>query len=189
MVSAAVGRAKIMARMVRAHAELRGITTALLMYGQNNDDLLPPTRFSCSSRTAYDLPIELGEQDYLPMMHRDGLDYVDFPDVFQPTQSYRYRAVGPAVMNETTVVENASSLWVPLDAPTCTTRAGRYWSDPRTSPVRYAVWSMGPDLRSPKFEDIPGRQPLPSRFWMHDAGDTGVITHFLDIEGTIHASP
>ena len=54
--------------------------------------------------------------------------------------------------------------------------------------MRYAVWSMGPDLDSPKF-DIPGRMPVPSKYWLRNASDTGVITHLEDRGRCMHLSP
>ena len=181
-----LGRAKTLARIATAHAELRGITMALHVYRHDNQQVLPPTRFSCSSRTAYELPIEL--KPYLPQGRKSGVDIVEMRDPFHSDQTYKYRAVGTAVMNESTILENAASLWVPDDFPQGQAQAGRYHSDPEDSPVRYAVWSMGPDLRSPKF-DVPGRLPVPRKYWLGGASDTGVIVHLEDAHGRIHMSP
>ncbi len=181
-----LGRAKTLARIAKAHAELRGITVALHMYRFDNEGKLPPTRFSCSSRTAYELPIELIA--YLPGGRKNGVDIVEMHDPFCPGETYKYRAVGPAIMNESTLLANAASLWVPDDFPTGDGQAGGYHNDPETSPVRYAVWSMGPDPNSPKF-DIPGHLPVPRKYWLADASDTGVIVHLEDAAGRIHMSP
>ncbi len=181
-----LARARTMAKIVKAHAELRGLTLALEMYSQDNDEQLPPTRLSCSSRTAYELPIEL--MPYLPRGRRNDVDIVEMPDPFTPGECYRYRAVGTAILNESTILENTAALWVPDGLPGRESDSGRYYSDPRTSPVRYAVWSMGPEPDSPRF-DIPGRLPVPSRYWLQDASDTGVIVHYQDRGGQIHQSP
>ncbi|NLF30134.1 MAG: type II secretion system protein [Planctomycetes bacterium] len=181
-----VNRARRLAKITKAHAELRGITVAMEMYRQVNDDRIPPTRFSCSSRSAYDLPEELGP--YLPSGREDGLDVVKMPDPFVPDQTYRYRAVGPAIMNESTVLEDAATLWIPDGFGADQVETGRYHNDPKTSPVLYAVWSMGPVPDSPLF-DIPGRLPLPGRYWLRAGSNAGVIVHYQDAGREIHMSP
>jgi prepilin-type N-terminal cleavage/methylation domain-containing protein len=181
-----LSHAKKLARIATAHAELRGITVAMAMYRDASGQHMPPTRFSCSSRTAYELPTEL--LGYLPRGRREEVDVVRMPDPFTPEQSYRYRAVGPAILNETTILEDASTLWVPDAFPDADSDAGRYHSDPKTSPVRYAVWSMGPDPDSAKF-DLPGRLPVPERYWLTSSSGAGVIAHMEDANGLIHTSP
>lgn len=181
-----VYRAKTVATIVRVHAELRGVTLALDMYRQEGEQELPPTRFSCSSRTAYELPIELAP--YLPRGQSNGVDVVRVADPFRPDDGYRYRAVGAAIVNESTVLPNAATLWVPDGFPSAEESTGRYCDDPSTSPVRYAVYSLGPDADCGKF-DIPGRLPLPGKYWLRDASDTGVIVHFEDARRQVHTSP
>ena len=181
-----VNRAKRLAKITKAHAELRGITMAVEMYRQANDDQIPPTRFSCSSRTAYDLPVDLAP--YLPSGRRDDLDVVKMPDPFMPDQTYRYRAVGPAIMNESTILPNAATLWIPDGFGADEAETGRYHNDPKTSPVLYAVWSMGPVPDSPRF-DIPGRLPMPNSYWLKAGSADGVIVHYQDAQRQIHMSP
>lgn len=195
----ALGRARRAARIVSAHAELRQIELALQMYADTNGGALPPTRFSCSLRAAYELPIELGRQRYLPHGRKlveneagQGLvEAVQMRDVFNPGQTYKYRAVGAALMNETTLLEppQGAALWVPDGFPDCSAATGRYYYDPRESPVRYAVWSVGPDPDAPKLRHTPGRQPLPRRYWCRGSADTGVITHFQGRDGRAYMSP
>ena len=183
-----LGMARTLARIAKAHAELRGVTIALAVYREDNAQQLPPTRFSCSNRTAYELPIEL--MGYLPRGRKNDVEIVKMPDPFHAEEGYKYRAVGPAIMNESTILPDAATLWVPDDFPYDgdDAQAGRYYNDPRTSPVRYAVWSMGPDPDSPKF-DVPGRLPVPRKYWLKSAADTGVIVHLEDARGRIHTSP
>jgi len=181
-----LARAKTLARITKAHVELRGITLAVEMYRHENNEQIPPTRFSCSNRTAYDLPIEL--MPYLPGGRKNDMNIVQMPDPFTPTEFYKYRAVGPAIMNESTIIPDAANLWIPDGFPGSEANTGQYYNDPKTSPVRYAVYSMGPDPAASKF-DIPGRLPVPSKYWLKNASDTGVIVHFEDNNGQIHMSP
>ncbi|MGD8451932.1 MAG: type II secretion system protein [Phycisphaerae bacterium] len=192
--------ARVAARRVKAHADLRNIDLGLELYLHNNADHLPPSRFSCSMRNAYDMPVELAQQHYLPGQRslvagptgeESFIDVVQMYDVFQPRQTYKYRAPGAAIVNETTLLEppHGANLWVPQDFPDCAGDEGRYWTDPLETPVRYAIWSVGPDPDSPKFQYIGGHMPLPARYWCRGATDTGVITHFLAQDGKFHMSP
>lgn len=182
--------ARVRARVVHAHADLRSIMTALVMYRQDHRGQIPPTRFSCSSRTEFELPVELAEGQYLPATTGPGgIVVVAMRDVFRPDDTYKYRAVGPAIVNESTLIPDASTLWVPDGFPNCDVPSGRYYDNPRTSPVRLAIWSIGPNVGSTKFMDTPGRMPVPSRFWYRGDGSGGVITHFMDRQGRIQMSP
>ena len=181
-----LNRGRVLAKIVKAHAELRGITLAMEMYRHENEQQIPPTRFSCSTRTAYDLPVEL--MPYLPGARENGVDIVQMPDPFTPDECYKYRAVGPAIMNESTVMENTATLWIPDGFPYAEADTGRYYNDPKTSPVRYAVWSMGPDPTAAIF-DIPGRLPVPSKYWLNNGSGAGVIVHYEDAKRRIHMSP
>lgn len=184
IVVPALSQARLTGRVVVAHAELRGVRQAMSMYREENDQQIPPTRFSCSTQTAYELPVELAA--YLPKGRKSSVEIVDMPDPFTGV-GYRYRAVGPAIVNETTVMENAATLWVPDDFPQSRSLAGRYYDDPAKSPARYAVWSMGPDPDAPKF-DIPGRLPIPRRYWFDGSDKVGVIAHMEDREGHVFMS-
>ena len=181
-----LGAAMTLARITKTHAELRDITLAMAVYRHESSDQIPPTRFSCQTRTAYDLPVEL--LVYLPSALKNGVSIVQMPDPFTPTECYKYRAVGPAIVNESTIIPNAAKLWIADGFPSGEADTGKYYSDPKTCPVRYAVYSMGPDPETSKF-DIPGRLPLPRKYWLRSASQTGVIVHFEDATGQVHMSP
>jgi prepilin-type N-terminal cleavage/methylation domain-containing protein len=188
--------ARVSARLVRAHAELRQIDLGLQMYADTNAGALPPTRFSCNQRSEYEMPIELGRQRFLPQGQRPlagggMVEAVTMTDVFNSRDTYKYRAVGPAIVNETSLLlpPSGATLWAPDWFPDCGGDAGRYYTDARESPVRYAIWSIGPDRNSPKFGAFIGRAPLPTRFWCRRATDTGVITHFQARDGRVFQSP
>ena len=188
MLMPVISRARIAAQITKAHADLRSITTALMIYQDDHRGQLPPTRFSCSTRTEYELPVELALGKYLPGEQPGLVLLVRMRDVFDPEKTYRYRAPGPAIVNESTIIEDAASLWVPDSFPNCDGPTGKYYFTQKQSPVRYAVWSIGPSAASPKFLDTPGRAPVPRRFWCLGSGDTGVITHFVDRRGKVHMS-
>jgi prepilin-type N-terminal cleavage/methylation domain-containing protein len=179
--------ARTLAKIVTVHGELRGVTLALNMYRQERE-ALPPTRFSCSTDVAYELPCELAEGGYLPGAEINGVHVAHIEDPFVAGQSYRYRAVGAAILNETTHMPNGGTLWIPDGFEGAEQDTGQYYDDPETSPVRYAVWSWGPEPTSEKF-DIPGRAPVPKKYWLMNVRDEGVITHMEIQNQNIVRSP
>jgi len=181
-----LSQARMRAKVVKAHAELRGITLAMDIYKNENNNKIPPTRFSCNLRSQYDLPVEL--LPYLPKGRKNDVDYVEMFDPFTPTETYKYRAPGPAIVNESTINEKGADLWIPDGFPGKELETGKYCNDPKISPVRYAVWSYGPDPNSPFF-DIPGRLPVPKKYWLGAANRIGVIVHYEDSDDRITMSP
>lgn len=181
-----IKKARLAAKMVVAHSDLRQITIAIDMYRDDNNTKLPPTRGSCNLRAAYDLPPELIK--YLIENDEDSIvETVGMKDPFTGS-GYLYRAPGCIIMNETTIVENGSTIWVQEGFPYGDCRQGRYYNDPKESPVRYAVWSSGPQPHSRLF-DIPGRLPVPHIYWLSVEKEEGVVVHLEDSEGNMHISP
>lgn len=201
------------ARIVIAHSDLRQICLALDAYAMDNGDALPPTRSACGTNVNYQLPVELAEQEYFPR-GASKIPQAEFWDVFDtrdpagvddPPETYKYRAPGAMWFNGSffdfpdSAWRIRASIWVPDDFPRCASADGRFYANRSfepPSPAVYAVWSIGPDAYSPKFprhegtdEVDPAKFPLPRRFWLLDASDTGLITHFRSAEGHACASP
>ena len=196
--------ARTKARIVLAHADLRQICTALDAYSMDNGDTYPPTRSACGTDVNNQLPVELANDHYLPRSPSN-IPQAEFMDVFRPEQTYKYRAPGAIWFNGSfmdfpdSTWRLRSKIWVPDDFPHCTEQEGQYYADrtfEESPPVAYAIWSIGPDPESPKFPRLMGsdevdtaRFPLPKAFWLQDAGDTGLITHFRSSDGHSFASP
>ncbi len=180
LVMPALRQARQSARLVATHAQLAQIELSLSVYGNDQRNALPPTRSGCSFRRAYEPPPELAEGGYLPSVEEGGVVRVAMGDAF--TGGYfRYRAPGPVVMNEVSVFvgDQGSKLYVPDRYPTVLDEPGRYHVNPETSPIRYAIWSMGPNPESSKFNSNPGRGPALRRFWLVNAGQEGVVAHLI----------
>ncbi|HRX85463.1 MAG TPA: prepilin-type N-terminal cleavage/methylation domain-containing protein [Phycisphaerae bacterium] len=193
-------RARRQARIVRTHAELRQVCIAVDAYAYDQRDQVPPTRSACGTDAYFQLPVELAEGGYLPRSP-DRVPQADFPDYFQPTRTYRYRAPGALWLNGAFFDKRSprAFLWVPEDFPLCTSDAGAYVyareSEP-PSPVRYAVWSIGPAAEAKKFPRVPGfgtvdetKFPLPRAYWLTNSADEGIITHYRDQRGLMYQSP
>jgi prepilin-type N-terminal cleavage/methylation domain-containing protein len=185
-----LSKARLAARVVKAHADLRSIDQALLMYQQEHRDDLPPTRFSCSSGATFPLPVELGEGRYLQVEVPEGEQQTLLQDVFNPIpdQSYKYRLPGPAWVNTTTYMANGSWLWIPDDAPACQSTAGDWFNNREAAAVQYAAWSVGPDDGLPPAIEV-NKHPLPQAAWYGNRNASGVITHYQADSGTVYMSP
>jgi hypothetical protein len=64
---------------------------------------------------------------------------------------------------------------------------GEYFTDPDISPIRWVVWSLGPQPDSAKSQHT--YAPLNSESWYTHAGDTGVIALYALQDGTQIKTP
>lgn len=199
-----LSRARMRSRVVRVHADLHQITVCLEAYAMDNRDRLPPTRCACGAAVNNQLPVELARQRYLPKS-ASKIPQAAFEDFFNPGKTYKYLAPGPIYLNGQLFdspdkkFRPRAKIWVPADFPRCKREDGRWfheYTDEPSSPVRYAVWSMGPDPTAAKFPRFDGSEsldesqfPLRRQFWMLNAGDTGLIVHARNRAGFVHTSP
>lgn len=215
-----LSRGRMQARMVAVHSDLRQITLALDAYLLAWKDRTPPMRCGCDADVEYQLPVELVHERFLPRAS-GAVPQADFRDRFDGSRGYKYKAPGPQFLNGTLNEdwENSSAqfgkVWVPDDFPRNESAAGQYYCNESNatryrrvrgklveyppSPVRYAVWSMGPDAVSSKYPRTLGSNgrpivteallPLPRAYWMRRASETGLITHFRARSGLVYQSP
>ena len=181
----ALSLGKEKAKVTKAHAELFGIGMALDMYATDNGGNFPPVRVNCNTDLRLDwceLPVELANQGYLAHGPA-GMD-ADLQDVFNPDHTYKYAAPGPQLLNGTPTANY--ELWEPTNLAAMS-GGGRYFTDPKLSPIRWVVWSLGPQPDSPKSQDT--YAPLNSESWYTHAGDTGVIARYAIRDGTQFKTP
>ena len=187
MLLPALSRAREKAKVTRAHGELYGVGLALEMYSEDNQGKLPPVRVNCNSDLAThwcEFPVELAEQHYLGRSDKPGMA-ANMEDVFNPEHTYKYAAPGPQILNDSP--GGNFKLWVPSDSPTCASSNGQYYSTQKDSPVRWVIWSLGPQPNSAKTQDE--RAPMASRSWYRRAGEGGVIARFATRDGMQVKSP
>ena len=179
----ALGKEK--AKVARVRGELHCIGLALDMYASDNGGGFPPVRVNCNTDLRLDwceLPVELANQGYL--VHGPaGLD-ADLQDVFNPGHTYKYAAPGPQLLNGRPTANY--ELWEPTNLAAMS-GGGRYFTDPKLGPIRWVVWSLGPQPDSPKSQD--DYAPLNRESWYTHAGDTGVIALYADHDGTQYKTP
>ncbi len=187
--------AKERARVAVAHAELDGVAKALVLYASESQGRCPPGRADCNPDMlahGYQLPEELVSGGYLPR-GADVRTPVGARDVFRPSQTYKYVAPGDLIVNRR-AVRNAGRVWVPEGFPsgetwngTLSKVGGASHNDPDASPVRWAIWSIGPRPGSPR--SVSPRAPVSRRTWYRTYGDGGVIAHVQLAGGRIVVSP
>ena len=182
-----LARAKERAKVTKVHTELYQLGLALEMYAPDYDNRLPPVRVNCNSDLSThwcELPVELANEHYLPRGQEGGRE-ANFLDVFNPEHTYKYAAPGPELLNGSPAGNYA--LWAPTNAPDFDGSSGQYFTDPKLSPVRWVVWSLGPQPKSSKSQG--DHAPMGRDTWYRHAGDAGVIVRYADREGIQFKSP
>ncbi len=149
-----LSKARTLALVLRAHSDMRGVTVALEAY-QNDHHYFPPARTYCLSITHkvddyFELPPELIEYRCL-----DAPVY----DVFNPERTYKYLSPGYGYANNTLT---RHCIWVPEIFPLDNGKDVMY-RDQASSPVKYALWSVGPAGPLSVFESRRLPQPVPQR--------------------------
>ena len=194
--------AKERARVVKVHVELRGIGLSLEMYAGDGEQGYPPVRVACNADMRgheNQLPVELCNEQYLPRGPHlpDGrLDprrMVGVEDPFNLSHTYKYNAPGDLIVNNM-LIKNGNDVWVPDIFPydndegdLNVTDDGQWYNDPAKSPVRWILWSLGPNLRSAK--TLSSRAPISRRTWYKNFGDNGVICRIMSSTEEIIMSP
>ena len=182
-----LARAKEKSNVTRVRAELYGIGLALEMYSTDYAGKLPPVRVNCNSDLLThwcELPVELAALNYLGGSKKAGCN-ADLEDVFNPDHTYKYAAPGPELLNGSPTAPYR--LWVPTTFPAnLGGSSGQYYTDSKISPVRWVVWSLGPQPKSPK--TLSSYAPMSSDTWYRHAGDGGVIARYADRNGTQFSS-
>jgi len=187
MLMPVLGAAKEMARAAKVHAELYSLGTALEMYANEQQERYPPVRVNCNSDLRdhwCQLPVELADGGYVPRGPDGGLAAA-VEDEFHPGHTYKYAAPGPGLLNGGPGYDH--EIWVPDDFPTCLSPDGQYCSDAETAPVKWAVWSLGPQPASTK--SVSPHTPLSAATWYAGPRETGVLVRFAAREGGCHKSP
>ena len=106
-------------------------------------------------------------------------------DLFDPGHTYKYAAPGPLRLNGEPAGDYA--LWVPTNSPDLKSDFGRFYSKPADSPVRWAIWSLGPRPKSLRSQS--SHAPVSELTWYRRTGGDGVIVRFANRDGVQFKSP
>lgn len=164
-------RAKTRASVARVHVELKQIGDALEMYHEDWKRY-PPARTYCTGTSMKledynELPPELYRLHYIPVSR--------FADPFNSGRDYKYIAPGPGFSNN---VKTVLPIWVPADYPDSQQPCVPYFKED-TSPVKWAVWSVGPSGGVDMFTSEERQIPVPRSQWYPYRRD-GVIVRLSD---------
>lgn len=171
--------ARIKAKVVRAHADLRSIGTAIESYRLDQGAYPPPRAFCAGGGMKVDdyneCPSELLSCGYLGA----------FPeDIFNKGRAYKYIAPGLGYANGVLTI---LAIWVPKKFPGDDGNDVPYFNS-NDSPVKWAIWSVGPSRPKEFWESEVLHYPVPRRNWYNFKNgpeSEGVIVHL----STGHSSP
>jgi prepilin-type N-terminal cleavage/methylation domain-containing protein len=182
----ALQTAKEQTKITAVNAELYTIGLALEAYGLENKENFPPTYVSCMSQSHYyQLPKELVNTKYLPgKRDKFGPMATILEDRFNPGHTYKYAAPGDLIINQgQKPVKHKSKLWVPDGFPDAEQETGQFYRNPRTSPVTWTVYSLGPnfDPEDPFVIDL--HYPVPKDTWYDPEEHKGFFTRIRLLNG------
>lgn len=178
-----LSRARLQAKIVAVNAELRQIGLALECYYFDNEKY-PPTREDCHTGVLedhlYQLPKELAEGGYLPATNPKDVMATIMEDRFNRGHTYKYRAVGECIRDRDIVSKWIKSrLWVPDGFPGISNaeeEKGQWYSESRQSPVKWVLFSLGPDFDEQWIRDALGnRYPVPKEIWYNPQQKRGLL--------------
>ncbi|MEN6519679.1 MAG: prepilin-type N-terminal cleavage/methylation domain-containing protein [Armatimonadota bacterium] len=189
-------RATLRAKVTRVHSDLKQIAIAIDMYNEDCGGL-PPVRSCCSGSAKwdyYEIPQELSRMHYLaiPRMY----------DPFNRTcggddrlgRTYKYVAInwGYSGITFNPKAPPWFSMWIPRDYPVCRKDCILYYkyagqiyaydngkTYPKTPPIMWAVWSVGPGGDQGLVDTGNRMLPLPRDQW-YPVNENGVIARFSD---------
>ena len=177
MLLSAISEAKERALITVTNVELAQAGLAIQMYYDDNGKF-PPTQEDCSlgilTGHLYQLPRALTKGNYLPSKGRNVAMSTILEDHFNRGHTYKYKGVGDIIVDRDIIDKwDKAKLWVPTNFPANSSidpNQGQWYDDPKTSPVSWVVFSLGPRY-SEKWhveklgEDGYARYPVPKELW------------------------
>lgn len=163
-----LGRAKVRAKVARAHVEMRQVGNAIQMYCDDNSGKPPLASESCqfvNVRDYYELPRPLYKY----------LSTGKFYDPFNPGRTYKYIAPGLGYINGSI---GKITLYIPADYPISEKDCVPYRSQ-NSSPIKWAVWSVGPSGGCDVFSFHQNLMPVRKQCW-YPRDDNGIIVRLSD---------
>jgi len=168
----AIEAARIKAKVVKAHAELRGIGVALETYYEDHR-AYPPARTYCAG-----MSVKIDDYNEIPDDLFRPIAYLSHKgiDPFNAPHTYKYISPGPGFSNG---MRTILPIWVPADFPGDSKPCTAYYRL-EDSPVKWALWSVGPAGALSFWQSEAKRIPVPKHTWYDPANgvrSAGVITH------------
>jgi prepilin-type N-terminal cleavage/methylation domain-containing protein len=174
--------ARLRAKLTVVNVELNNISLALESYAMNNKSGYPPTRADCNPDARdhwWALPRELVDSGYLPGGQSGDVIYAKVEDKFNPGYAYKYVAVGKKLDYYGSPM--VQSLQISEGFPASENGIYQWYSDPKTSPVTWMVFSVGP-----KFDNnntVLDGFPVSKQFWYTPSKRSGLVVRLRLLKG------
>jgi len=173
-----LSKARLQAKIVVVNAELSDIGLALEAYAMDHENKFPPTRVDCNPDAReymYALPQELVKSGYMPGAKTGDVTYSKVEDKFNPGLAYKYMAVGERY--DYYGSPTTQSLYIADGFPSNESSTYQSYKDPKTSPVTWVVFSIGPKFDENNFAKISKGFPVSKQYWYSSKTHSGIITH------------
>ncbi len=189
-------QARLRAKFVVVNSDLRQIGLGLECYVMDHKKY-PPTREDCNTGSLadhlYQLPDELAEGEYLPAASVGQAMSVMMEDKFHPGHTYKYRSVGECIRDRNKIDRwIKAKLWVPSGFPAGSSlekSQGQWYTEPKESPVTWAVFSIGPNFEEEwVWDTLGGLYPIPKETWYNTQQKKGFLVRVRMKNGHEHGS-
>lgn len=188
-------RAKLLANVTKAKAELYGVSVALLSYHEEHK-AFPLARTYCEYGNPAkapdwaELPPELADNYYAAGPAGSNLT-LDAVDPFNPGRTYKYLKPGLGYHNKEPHRDNKTyiTIYVPDEFPSGDSTKGKIYSNEKNSPVSFVLWSVGTIGDIGYWESLDKHHPFDTREWYGNNGDEGLIVRAYMKAGTFVLSP
>ena len=183
ILAPALSRARESARVTAVNFELYHVAMALEMYMEDNSGSAqshPPTFEDCQGQSIldhmYQMPKQLAGR-YLPATSSNTAATSSMEDRFNRDHTYKYWGVGQRTGDRDFIDKWIKTrMWVPDGFPFKSSTEddkGQYYSDPKQSPVTWAIFSLGPKFDADKM--LAEHYPIPRETWYDSAKRSGLI--------------
>jgi type II secretory pathway pseudopilin PulG len=158
--------AQTRAKIARAHNDMRTIATALEAYRVDEPAYPLAATYCASMMDSIDSYNHLSNSITTPIAYLSAIPL----DVFNRNQTYKYISPGPGWSNGSPSI---LAIWVPQAFPGDTGPENDvpYFSQ-ESSPVAWALWSVGPRGALSVFESDLQHVPVPRRYWYDPTNGT-----------------
>jgi prepilin-type N-terminal cleavage/methylation domain-containing protein len=178
-------KARLQAKILVTNAELCDIGLALEAYGMDHGNQFPPTRADCNPDTRqywWALPQELVKNGYMPGGKAGPVVFSKMEDKFNKNLAYKYVAVGPRFDYYGT--PTTQFLEISKGFPDNETGEYKLYGDPKTSPVTWMIFSLGPefDEQNQVLEGF----PVAKKFWYNPKTGSGALTRIKMLNHSDH---
>jgi type II secretion system protein G len=175
-------QAQTRSKIARAQSDMRTIVTALELYRVDFSAYPPAATYCASMMDSIDAYNHLSAGITTPVAYLSSVPL----DIFNRAQAYKYISPGPGWANGDLSI---LAIWVPKHFPDDTgPMDDKPYFSQQSSPVQWALWSVGPQGALSVFESDSLHVPVPRRYW-YDPTNGTISEGILPRLSTGHTAP